>query len=93
MNELLAQFRSAVVSTLLFVLLCCGVYPLLVYVVARAAFPAQAGGSLVTENPEYSLFGVAFSPVIAILAMLGVGVGQADVWVSGIRCDGAVLVN
>lgn len=27
------------------------------------------------------------------LAALGVGVGQADVWVSGIRCDGAVLVN
>lgn len=27
------------------------------------------------------------------LASLGVGIGQADVWVSGIRCDGAVLVN
>ncbi|QUS41836.1 hypothetical protein RPMA_25570 [Tardiphaga alba] len=29
----------------------------------------------------------------ATLATLGVGIGQADVWVSGIRCDGAVLVN
>jgi uncharacterized membrane protein len=28
-----------------------------------------------------------------VLATLGVGVGQADVWVTGIRCDGAVLVN
>ena len=27
------------------------------------------------------------------LSTLGVGVGQADVWVSGVRCDGAVLVN
>jgi len=27
------------------------------------------------------------------LATLGVGIGQADVWVMGIRCDGAVLVN
>jgi uncharacterized membrane protein len=27
------------------------------------------------------------------LSSLGVGIGQADVWVSGIRCDGAVLVN
>ena len=27
------------------------------------------------------------------LAALGVGIGQADVWVSGVRCDGAVLVN
>lgn len=29
----------------------------------------------------------------ATLATLGVGIGQNDVWVSGIRCDGAVLVN
>jgi uncharacterized membrane protein len=31
--------------------------------------------------------------VAATLAGLGIGIGQADVWVSGIRCDGAVLVN
>jgi uncharacterized membrane protein len=31
--------------------------------------------------------------VATALATLGVGVGQADVWVSGIRCDGAVLVK
>jgi uncharacterized membrane protein len=31
--------------------------------------------------------------VATTLATLGVGLGQADVWVSGIRCDGAVLVN
>lgn len=29
----------------------------------------------------------------SVLSMLGVGIGQADVWVSGVRCDGAVLVN
>jgi len=29
----------------------------------------------------------------SLLATLGVGVGQADVWVSGVRCDRAVLVN
>jgi uncharacterized membrane protein len=28
-----------------------------------------------------------------VLATLGVGLGQADVWMLGIRCDGAVLVN
>ncbi len=28
-----------------------------------------------------------------VLSTLGVGLGQADVWVTGIRCDGAVLVN
>lgn len=31
--------------------------------------------------------------VATVLSTLGVGLGQADVWVSGIRCDGAVLVN
>ncbi|WGD53022.1 TadG family pilus assembly protein [Bradyrhizobium sp. CB1650] len=31
--------------------------------------------------------------VASVLSTLGVGVGQADVWVPGIRCDGAVLVN
>jgi len=29
----------------------------------------------------------------AVLGTLGVGLGQADVWVAGLRCDGAVLVN
>jgi uncharacterized membrane protein len=28
----------------------------------------------------------------SILQTLGVGLGQADVWMSGIRCDGGVLV-
>ncbi len=43
------------------------------------------------------IIGGATAPIDQIiastLAALGVGVGQADVWVSGIRCDGAVLVN
>ena len=29
----------------------------------------------------------------SVLATLGVGIGQVDLWVMGIRCDGAVLVN
>jgi uncharacterized membrane protein len=28
-----------------------------------------------------------------MLGVLGVGLGEADVWVHGVRCDGAVLVN
>lgn len=28
-----------------------------------------------------------------VLGMLGISLGQADVWVTGLRCDGAVLVN
>lgn len=37
------------------------------------ALALMVGGSLVTENPDYSLFGLAVSPVVAILAMLAVG--------------------
>ena len=29
----------------------------------------------------------------SVLSTLGVAVGEADVWVTGVRCDGAVLVN
>jgi uncharacterized membrane protein len=29
----------------------------------------------------------------SVLTTAGVGLGQADVWVTGVRCDGAVLVN
>ena len=31
--------------------------------------------------------------IASVFSTLGVGIGQADVWVSGVRCDGAVLVN
>jgi uncharacterized membrane protein len=31
--------------------------------------------------------------VNSLLASLGVGLGEADVWVNGVRCDGAALVN
>jgi uncharacterized membrane protein len=51
---------------------------------------------LLTQSVGTILGNVA-TPVDAILAnvlaTLGVGLGQADVWMLGIRCDGAVLVN
>jgi uncharacterized membrane protein len=44
-----------------------------------------------------SILAGATSPIdqllASVLSALGVGIGQADVWVPGIRCDGAVLVN
>jgi uncharacterized membrane protein len=44
-----------------------------------------------------SLLSAATGPIDQVLAStlatLGIGVGQADVWVNSIRCDGAVLVN
>jgi len=29
----------------------------------------------------------------SVLQTLGIGIGQTDVWVNGVRCDGAVLIN
>jgi uncharacterized membrane protein len=44
-----------------------------------------------------NIVGGAAGPIDQLLATvlqtLGVGLGQADSWVSGVRCDGAVLVN
>ncbi len=44
-----------------------------------------------------SILAAAVTPLDTLLSQvlqtLGVGLGQADVWVTGLRCDGAVLVN
>lgn len=47
MNELLSHIRGAVVSTLVFAVVCCGLYPLAVWGIAQLAFPHQANGSLI----------------------------------------------
>ncbi|MBN9049109.1 MAG: hypothetical protein J0H78_06570 [Rhizobiales bacterium] len=31
--------------------------------------------------------------LVRVLGTLGISLGQADVWITGLRCDGAVLVN
>ena len=53
------------------------------------------GAPAISSSMTSLLAGVA-SPVdqllSSVLQTLGVGPGQADVWVSSIRCDGAVLV-
>jgi uncharacterized membrane protein len=49
-------------------------------------------GGLVTTLLS-GVTGVVDQLLASVLATLGVKIGQADVWVNGIRCDGAVLVN
>jgi uncharacterized membrane protein len=60
--------------------------------VGPLALPIPGLGPTVT-----SIIGGATNSVdqvlASVLSTLGVGIGQADVWVTGIRCDGAVLVN
>jgi uncharacterized membrane protein len=52
--------------------------------------------SAITKTTSAILSG-AVSPIdqllSSVLTTLGVGLGQVDVWVTGVRCDGAVLVN
>lgn len=54
--------------------------------------PLPGLGALVT-----GILSAVTSPIDQVLASLlstlGIGLGQVDVWVLGIRCDGAVLVN
>jgi K+-transporting ATPase ATPase C chain len=47
MKELFSHLRGAVVSTLILVLVCCGLYPLAVWGIAQVAFPHRANGSLI----------------------------------------------
>jgi K+-transporting ATPase ATPase C chain len=50
MKNLIAEFRTSLVITLLLIVLCCGIYPLAVWAIAQGAFPHQANGSLVDVN-------------------------------------------
>ncbi len=49
MKNLFTELRSAVMVTLAFAVVCCGLYPLVVYGVAQVFFPDQANGSLIVD--------------------------------------------
>jgi K+-transporting ATPase ATPase C chain len=48
MKTLLVEIKTSVLVTLVFAMLLCGAYPLVVWAGAQVLFPAQANGSLVT---------------------------------------------
>lgn len=50
MKTLLAECRAALLATLTLALVCCGVYPLVVYAVGQATFRHWANGSLITDG-------------------------------------------
>jgi K+-transporting ATPase ATPase C chain len=50
MKELFSHFRGAVMSTLVLAAVCCGLYPLIVFGIAQAAFRDQANGSLIVDK-------------------------------------------
>jgi potassium-transporting ATPase KdpC subunit len=50
MKEFFSQIRGAVVSTLVLAVVCCGVYPLVVFGIAQALFRDKANGSLIVDH-------------------------------------------
>jgi len=49
MKEFFSQIRGAIVSTLVLAVVCCGLYPLVVWGIAQIAFPGRANGSLIVD--------------------------------------------
>jgi len=49
MKELFSDIRGAVMSTLVLAVVCCGIYPLIVFGIAQAAFHDKANGSLIVD--------------------------------------------
>ena len=49
MKAMLVEFRRAAGATLALAVVCCGLYPLVVFGLAQAIFPAKANGSLIVD--------------------------------------------
>lgn len=50
MKLFFAEIRSAVLATLVLAVVCCGIYPLVVFGIAQMAFPHKANGSLIVDS-------------------------------------------
>jgi K+-transporting ATPase ATPase C chain len=50
MKNILSEIRPAIVSTLVFAVVCCGFYPLAVTGISKLAFAKQAEGSLIVDK-------------------------------------------
>lgn len=49
MKRWISELRNAVVSTLILAVVCCGIYPLVVFGISQVAFPDKANGSLIVD--------------------------------------------
>lgn len=50
MKEFLAEIRGAIMATVMLAVVCCGIYPLVVFGIGQALFPNQANGSLLKDS-------------------------------------------
>src|SRR5215831_13878010 len=50
MKNFSSEIRAAIMATLILALLCCGVYPLVVFGIAQTIFHDQANGSIIVDK-------------------------------------------
>ena len=50
MKELFSEIRGAVLATLIIAIVCCGLYPLVVFGISQALFRGNANGSLILDK-------------------------------------------
>jgi potassium-transporting ATPase KdpC subunit len=50
MKRLFAELRGAVLSTLILAVVCCGIYPVVVFGISQVLFRDKANGSLITDS-------------------------------------------
>ena len=56
MKEFFSHIRGAVVSTVVLSVICCGLYPLIVFGISQALFRDKANGSLIVD-PQGTVHG------------------------------------
>jgi potassium-transporting ATPase KdpC subunit len=50
MKTIITEFGRSLVATIFFALICCGLYPLIIFGVGQLAFPHQANGSVMLDK-------------------------------------------
>jgi K+-transporting ATPase ATPase C chain len=54
-QSFLGHLWASIASTVILTVICCGIYPLVIWVIAQAVFPHQANGSLVKKDGTAAL--------------------------------------
>ncbi len=57
MNSFLTQIRIAIVATIVFAVVCSGIYPVVIWGFSQLLFPYQANGSIVKSSDNKTRIG------------------------------------